>query len=73
MTQRPVPCTSSDAEILFGEEIQVDIKVFADNFKSRIHKRTFGNHTRKMKNYFVHINLSKCNSKKFGLKTVPDL
>ena len=45
MAQRPIPRTSSDREILPGEEIQVDIKVFADNSKARKHKRAFGNHT----------------------------
>ena len=45
MAQRPIPRTSSNRLILPGEEIQIDIKVFADNSKARKHKRAFGNHT----------------------------
>jgi len=45
MAQRPRPGTTVPRDIVPGEEIEVDIKIFADCSKARKHKRAFGNYT----------------------------
>jgi hypothetical protein len=43
MAQQPMPGSSTEIkDMLPGDEIQVDIKVFADSSKARKHKRAMG-------------------------------
>ena len=42
MAQRDLPRTASDRIIKPGEELQIDIKVFANCSKALKHKRAFG-------------------------------
>ena len=45
MHQHPIPRDASDREYVTGEELMVDIKVFANNSKALKHKRAFGRYT----------------------------
>ena len=46
MAQQPKPGLSTNVKDLFpGEEIQIDIKVIADNSKRLKHKRAIGGYT----------------------------
>ena len=46
MAQQPMPGSiNSDRELIPGEEIELDIKVYADNSKQRKHKRAIGGYT----------------------------
>ena len=45
MSQKPIPREASDREYVTGEELMVDIKVFANNSKALKHKRAFGRYT----------------------------
>ena len=46
MAQQPMPGSSTEERFLEpGEEVQLDIKVFADNSKARKHKRAIGGYT----------------------------
>ena len=42
MSQKPIPRKASDREYVAGEELMVDMKVFANNSKALKHKRAFG-------------------------------
>ena len=42
MSQKPIPREASDREYVAGEELMVDIKVFANNSKAIKHMRAFG-------------------------------
>ena len=82
MVRRPIRRTSSDREILPGEEIQVDIKLMLTilkpgstsallEIKQEPLRRFICPPALNLEKSFVHINPSKCNSKKFWLKSVP--
>ena len=46
MAQQPMPGSiNSDRELIPGDEIELDIKVYADNSKQRKHKRAIGGYT----------------------------
>ena len=45
MSQKPIPREASDRELVPGEKLQIDIKVFANNSKALKHRRAFGRYT----------------------------
>ena len=44
MAQRDIPREASDREFVPGEEIQIDIKIWANSSKALKHRRAFGKH-----------------------------